>query len=282
MIRTPAPTRSSATRCAPSGRHREHADDDVLLADGCGKPRVVDHVHRSHRSSDLVRVDVEDRRDVDPVLGEDRRAGDRLSQTPGADECDVVLPLRAKNLPDLPEQRVDVVTDASLAELPERREISPDLGRVDVRVVGDLLRGDPLLAHLLRLRQHLQVAREASRNADGQPISHFVTPRAMMPAASLRAVGEPSARTLCDFSTQGSGIDEVDEGPLARRSRRPATTRGAPLRVRRRRRCRPRRSRPRAQRAAPLAPFRRAGSPRAWKRRRYGYMPRVTVASATR
>jgi hypothetical protein len=125
------------------------------------------------------------------VLGKDRRAGDRLTQPPGADERDVVLALRAEDLPDLAEQRVDVVADASLAELPERREVAADLGRVDVRVVGDLLGGDPLLAHLLRLRQHLQVAREASRDADGQPISHFVTPR---PSCQRRCSGPSGNR----------------------------------------------------------------------------------------
>jgi len=34
-----------------------------------------------------------------------------------------------------------------------------------------------------------------------------------MPAASFRAVREPSARTLCDPPTEGSGVDEVHERP---------------------------------------------------------------------
>ena len=93
-----------------------------------------------------------------------------LAQSPRADEQDVVPPLRAQDLPDLAEQRVDVVAHSALAELAERGEIAPDLRRVDVRVVRDLLGRDPGLAHLLRLRQNLQVAAEPSRDADGQTI----------------------------------------------------------------------------------------------------------------
>ena len=88
----------------------------------------------------------------------------------GADEGDVVLPLRAQDLPDLGEQAVDRVPDPALAELAEVGEVAADLGRVDVRVVGDLLRRDPLLAHLLRLGQHLEVAREPRRDADADAI----------------------------------------------------------------------------------------------------------------
>ena len=68
------------------------------------------------------------------------------------------------------EQRVDRVADTALPELAEVREVAPDLRRVDVRVVGDLLRGDALLAHLLRLGEDLEVAREPRRHPDGQTI----------------------------------------------------------------------------------------------------------------
>ena len=58
------------------------------------------------------------------MLGEDRRARDRLAQAPGADERDVVLPLRAEDPPDLAQQSVDAVADPAL-ELPERGEVAP-------------------------------------------------------------------------------------------------------------------------------------------------------------
>ena len=117
-------------------------------------------------------VGVEDGRDVDPVLREDGRACDRLPEPPRPDERDVVLALRPQDLADLAEQRVDVVADPALAELAEGGEVAADLGRVDVGVVGDLLRGNPVLAHLLRLGQDLQIPRQPRRDPNGQPIRH--------------------------------------------------------------------------------------------------------------
>src|SRR4051812_16628177 len=105
------------------------------------------------------------------MLREDRRARNRLAESAGADQRDVVLPLGPEDLANLPEERVDVVADAPLAELAERGEVAPDLRRVDVRVVGDLLGGDSLLAHLLGLREHLEIAGEARGHTDGEPLA---------------------------------------------------------------------------------------------------------------
>ena len=69
------------------------------------------------------------------------------------------------------DQRVDVVADAALAELAEAGEVAADLGRVDVGVLGELLRGDRLAAHLARLGQHLQVAREARGDAEREALA---------------------------------------------------------------------------------------------------------------
>ncbi len=135
---------------SPSRRSREHVPVD--------------------RPAHLPLVGVEGRRDVEAVIGEDRRVRDRLAEPAGAEERDVVLALRPEDLPDLAREPVDVVADAALAELPEPGEVAPDLGRVDVRVLADLLRGDPLLAHLLRLRQDPQVLAEPGRDADRKAV----------------------------------------------------------------------------------------------------------------
>ena len=101
-----------------------------------------------------------------------------------------------------------------------------------------------------------------------------------MPAASFRAVREPSARTLCDSAAQGSGVDEVHEGPSAvdLDDRQPL----AVLRLE----CVVARD---VDLVEAVAEFTneygsRLLAERAALRRveRYGYMPRVTVASATR
>ncbi len=104
------------------------------------------------------------------MVGEDVGARDRPAEVSGAEERDVVLAARAQDLADLRHERVDVVADAALAELAEAGQVTPDLGRVDVRVVGELLRGDRVLAHLLRLCEHLQVAREAGGHPEREPL----------------------------------------------------------------------------------------------------------------
>ena len=105
------------------------------------------------------------------MVGEDVGAGDRLAEVAGAEEGDVVLAGGAQDLADLRDQRLDVVADAALAELAEAGEVAADLGRVDVRVLGEFLRGDRLAAHLAGLGQHLQVAREARRDAEREPLA---------------------------------------------------------------------------------------------------------------
>ena len=95
---------------------------------------------------------------------------------PAPIERDVVLARGAQDAADLGDQRIDVVADAALAELAERREVAPDLRRVDVRVLGDVLRRDGAATHLLGLRQHLQVARETRCNADRETFAHWGTP----------------------------------------------------------------------------------------------------------
>ncbi len=92
------------------------------------------------------------------------------------DEGDVVLALRAQDLPNLAEQGVDVVADAPLSELPEGREVAADLRRIDVRVIGDLLGGDAVLAHLLRLGQDLQVTTQTSGDTDAESVVRSLRP----------------------------------------------------------------------------------------------------------
>src|SRR5687767_14462565 len=123
------------------GRNREDGDDDVLVADDVAELPVGrdGRVPVPDGRADLALVGLEGGRDVEAVVGEDRRAGDRLAEPPTAEERDVVLALRAEDLADLRDQAVDRVADAPLAELAEGREVAPDLRRVDVRVLADLL-----------------------------------------------------------------------------------------------------------------------------------------------
>src|SRR6187551_2262554 len=116
-------------------RGGEYGHDDVLLADGVLELAVVADDRVADGMADLVLIGVEGGGDVEAVVGEDRRARDRLAESAGTEERDVVLALRAEDLADLRDEAVDVVADAPLAELPERREVAPDLRRIDVRVL---------------------------------------------------------------------------------------------------------------------------------------------------
>ena len=177
---------------------------------------------------------------------------------PAPTSSDVVLPLSAEDLADLAEQRVDVVADAALAELAERRQIAPDLGRVDVRVVRDLLRGDPALAHLLRLRQHLQVPAEPSRDADGQTIGRrdlaveLVTPhKDSCISAPLLASGVTKSALRTEFVRACAAARRAERSrrtPARRRSRRPESARDSAPRARHRPSMSPPRARTRARR----------------------------------
>ena len=267
MIFTPAATRSSASGCAAGGRDREDADDDVLLRHD---PRHVvvgaDGQAVAHRVADLVGIVVEDRHDAEAVVGEDVRPGDRAAQVAGAEQRDVVLPAGAQDLADLRDQRVDVVAHAALAELAEAGQIAADLRRVDVGVVGELLRRDRVLAHLLGLGEDLEVARQAGGDAERQALAVALDQAGRRPrsrsgkltAPMYRgAVGAPRGSTW--YSNSSSPVDRDHRDALAvlaveardRATRRPPRGRTAA-------RPAPRRAPPWPRRTGSSRPCRRA------------------------
>src|SRR5918995_2947212 len=188
------------------GGDGEHADHDVLLAD-----HPLEIVVRPHRevvadlAADLARVLVEQRDDAEAVVGEDVRPGDRLAEVSRAEQGDVVLARGPQDLPDLRDERVDVVAHAPLAELAEAGQVPADLGGVDVRVVRQLLGRDRLAPHLLRLGQDLQVSRQSGSDAERQPLGGArlaVRPNRVEPdAASCCVVVPHEPSTLSSRST---------------------------------------------------------------------------------
>ena len=140
------------------------------------------------------------------------------------------------------DQRVDVVADPALAELAEAGEVAADLGRVDVRVLGELLRGDRLAAHLAGLGQHLQVAREARRDAEREALAvdrsrpSPASARSIVPARSSPAqyrAGRAGAAASRISSETTDAVDLDHRDPLQHRAAAAA----------RRSRCRPRAAR---------------------------------------
>ena len=171
MIFTPASTSWSATPCAASAGTARTPTTTSSSLTTCWSSSKRAHRDAAELRADHLRVGVEDRDDAEAVVGEDVRAGDRLAEVAGAEEGDVVLARGVEDLADLADQRLDPVADAALAELAEAGEVAADLGRVDVGVLGELLRGDRLAAHLAGLDQHLQVAREPRRDAQREAVA---------------------------------------------------------------------------------------------------------------
>ena len=148
--------------------------------------------------------------------------GDRLAEVPGAEQGDVVLAGGAQDLADLRDQRVDVVAHSALAELAEARQVAADLGGVDVRVVGQLLGRDRLPAHLLGLREHLQVARQPRRHPERQPLGRRLAAASRWPARP-QGLAKAHARPLYRAArSRAASVDEV--APTA--PRRPARAPG--------------------------------------------------------
>src|SRR4051794_4280345 len=181
------------------GGHGQDADHDVLVAHDLLEVRVGAHLQVADLLAHLCVVVVEDRDDAEAVVGEDVRPRDRLAEVARTEQRDVVLAARAEDLADLGDERVDVVADAALAELAEAGEVAADLCRVDVRVVGQLLRRDRVLAHLLGLGEDLQVARQARRDAEREAIA-----AALAAPAHARLDGVLEAHGLTVASTRSS------------------------------------------------------------------------------
>ena len=103
------------------GRHCENADDDVLVVDGVLHLRVPLHLDVAGAVADHSGSRSKTAAMLMPCSAKIGELGDRLAEPAGADECDVVLPLRPQDLADLAEQAVDGVAHPALAELPECR-----------------------------------------------------------------------------------------------------------------------------------------------------------------
>src|SRR5262249_25021681 len=103
---------------------------------------------------------------------------------------------------------------------------------VDVRVLGDLLRRDPRLAHLPCLREYLEVPRQAGGGAGVQAFGHTTPPRfAFVTAFSVL----PAALSLllCNPSPPRVRVHVIDETAPAvdLHDRDPLTVGGLELRI---------------------------------------------------
>ena len=109
----------------------------------------------------LPALGIEERDDLEAFLTESRVVGQRETEVAGAEDGDADRAIEAENGAELPLQLLDVVADAAHAELAEVREVLPDLGGVQVELLGQRRvtslpnRGSKLLTAMLSLRQTL-------------------------------------------------------------------------------------------------------------------------------
>ena len=219
MIFTPASTSSSASGCAAAfGTARTPT---TMSSSSTTRLEVASVAHRAVPTSGRpcagsVSKIATTRKPWSAKMSLRRRSP---AEVAGAEQRDVVLAGGPQDLADLRDERVDVVADAALAELAEAREVAADLRRVDVRVVAELLGGDRLLAHLLGLREDLQVAREPRGDAERQAL------RARAPSAAPR----PRMRGVADAHRPGTLARSASRarGPARRRRSRTAPRRRA-------------------------------------------------------
>src|SRR6185295_18797166 len=111
----------------------------------------------------------------------------------------------------------------ALAELPESGEVAPDLRRVDVGVVRELLRGDGVLAHLPSLGEHLEIAGQPCGDAEGKPIS-IGEIRGLLRGAGGRVLNHadkvPSRALITSASSQSSETISPSSSTTGIRSRK--------------------------------------------------------------
>ena len=113
----------------------------------CGRTICGQIVERRDRTppmtdADLGSVDIDDAGDGEASIAEPAVAREGLTEVAGADDHDGPVVGEAELAADLVDQVLDLVADATGAVRAEIAEILADLGRVDTREVGELVRRD--------------------------------------------------------------------------------------------------------------------------------------------
>ncbi len=178
MIFTPASTRSSATSCAASVGTASTPDDDVLLLHHAAEvvvgraPPAGPACRRGRPAGRPCRSSVSKIATTrKPWSAKMSELGDRLAEVPRAEQRDVVLARRCAGSCGSARRANRRCSPPRACRTCRTRQVTADLGGVDVRVVGELLGGDRLLAHLLGLREHLEVAGQPGGDAERQPLA---------------------------------------------------------------------------------------------------------------
>ena len=77
-----------------------------------------------------------------------------------ADNRDIPVIVEAKNAPDIALEFIDIIANALLAKLSERREVLADLLRRDAETAAELIGRDDVAALILQQTQRAEVQRQ--------------------------------------------------------------------------------------------------------------------------
>ena len=127
---------------------RRNAPEILDVEDGDAAARLLPH---------LIGQRVEERDDLKPLLAESGIIRERQPQVAGAENRHLQLSFEAQDLPKVPLEILDVIPHAPHAELPEVRQVLPDLGGIEVELLRQRLGRDGLDVRRLELVQAAQV-----------------------------------------------------------------------------------------------------------------------------
>src|SRR5690606_28360504 len=111
-------------------RRRDHPYGDVPFDTHLGDVVQVRHRYSTHRHPDQVGVDVEQGRDGEPTPRKATVVRQCMSQVTDSHHGDLVLAGQPQRPLDLPDQHLDLVTDAPGAVRAEVRQVLTQLGGI--------------------------------------------------------------------------------------------------------------------------------------------------------
>ena len=169
MLVTPTLTSRSAASWAADGGVAmtpiEMPFDATIWAEVGHRP----HAGAAHDRVELGRIDVDDPGDGEPAIVETAVAGQRLTEVAGSDDHDRPLVVETELTPDLENEVVDLVSDATRAVAAEVGQVLAHLGGVDPGQLGETVGRDVVDAELALLDEDLEVHREPGDGGLGDP-----------------------------------------------------------------------------------------------------------------
>ena len=168
---------------------------------------------------------VEERGNLEPFVAEAGVIGERQSQVAGAHDRHLDPAVEAEDLPQVRTQLLDVIADATDAELAEIGEILANLRRVQVELLGQRLRRDRLHAGIVERIEAPQVDRQAIGGQLGDRLEvvleregrggfvlllHKLILRAASSRSRTREPLQPQSRRTCESATTSAPFPSGD------------------------------------------------------------------------